>query len=484
MMNDQLSFKEKYSYGIGAIGKDMCCGIIFTYCMLYFTDVLKLSAAFVGTLFFLAKFWDAVNDLGMGMVVDNTHTRWGKFRPWLAIGTIINAIVLVCLFTDWGLSGTSLYIFATVMYILWGMTYTIMDIPYWSMLPNLTSDPKERDKVAVIPRIFASIGGSLLVGGFGLQIMDFIGHGNAQAGFTNFAWLIAIIFIVTVGITVVNVKSADRIETKKTEKTSFKQVLQVIKQNDQLLVAIGVILTFNFAMNCISGVQTYYFIYVVGNKALFSIFTMFAGFAEIFGLLIFPRLAQYMTKKQVYALASGIPVIGLIVLFLTGIFMPQNYLLTALAGICVKLGSGLQLGTVTVVLADVVDYGEYKLGTRNESVIFSIQTLLVKFASAMGALFTGFALDATGYIPDAIQSATTLNGMRIIMIALPMVFVVVSFIIYKKYYKLNGEYLTRIMTILNLRKQENGEMLIVNEEDDNEQLTLKLQEDQYANSIS
>ena len=279
-------------------------------------------------------------------------------------------------------------------------------------------------------------------------------------------------------------KSADRIETKKTEKTSFKQVLQVIKQNDQLLVAIGVILTFNFAMNCISGVQTYYFIYVVGNKALFSIFTMFAGFAEIFGLLIFPRLAQYMTKKQVYALASGIPVIGLIVLFLTGIFMPQNYLLTALAGICVKLGSGLQLGTVTVVLADVVDYGEYKLGTRNESVIFSIQTLLVKFASAMGALFTGFALDATGYIPDAIQSATTLNGMRIIMIALPMVFVVVSFIIYKKYYKLNGEYLTRIMTILNLRKQENGEMLIVNEEDDNEQLTLKLQEDQYANSIS
>lgn len=76
MNNEKLSFKEKYSYGLGAIGKDMCCGIIFTYCMLYFTDVLKLSAAFVGTLFFLAKFWDAVNDLGMGMIVDNTHTKW------------------------------------------------------------------------------------------------------------------------------------------------------------------------------------------------------------------------------------------------------------------------------------------------------------------------------------------------------------------------------------------------------------------------
>lgn len=161
----KLSAREKYSYGIGALGKDMICGVIFTYAMVYFTDVLKISAAFVGTLFFFAKFWDAVNDLGMGMLVDNTKTRWGKFRPWLAAGTLINAVVFACLFTNWGLSGTALYVFAAVMYILWGMTYTIMDIPYWSMLPNLTSDKSERDRVAVIPRIFASVGGSLIVGG-------------------------------------------------------------------------------------------------------------------------------------------------------------------------------------------------------------------------------------------------------------------------------------------------------------------------------
>lgn len=479
MNSDKLSFKEKYSYGIGAIGKDMCCGIIFTYCMLYFTDVLKLSAAFVGTLFFLAKFWDAINDLGMGMIVYNTHTKWGKFRPWLVIGTVVNAIVLVCLFTNWGLSGTTLYVFAAVMYIVWGMTYTVMDIPYWSMLPNLTTDLEERDKIAVIPRIFASIGGSLLVGGFGLQIMDFLGKGNAQDGFTRFAWMIAIVFIITIGITVVNVRSADRIETKKSEKTSFKQIIQVIKKNDQLLVAIAVILTFNFAMNCISGVQTYYFIYVTGDKGLFSIFTMFAGFAEIFGLIIFPKLAKRMSKKQVYGLASGIPVIGLIVLLIIGIAIPKNYILTAVAGICVKLGSGLQLGTVTVVLADVVDYGEYKLGTRNESVIFSIQTLLVKFAAALGSLFTGFALDATGYLPDAVQSAAMINGMRIIMIGLPIIFVIISFIIYKKYYILNGKYMTRIMNILSLKKEEDVENRVV----ENNQ-SKNLQEGNYADSIS
>lgn len=451
-MKTKLSFKEKYSYGIGAIGKDMCCGIIFTYCMLYYTDVLRLSASFVGTLFFLAKFWDAVNDLGMGMIVDNTHTRWGKFRPWLMIGTLINAVVLVCLFTNWNLSGTALYIFAAVMYVVWGMTYTIMDIPYWSMLPNLSSDPAERDKIAVVPRIFASIGGSLLVGGFGMQIMDYLGKGNAQDGFTRFAWLIAIVFVVTVSITVFNVRSADRNDVQKQEKTSFRQMFRAIRENDQLIVAILTILTFNFAINCITGVQTYYFIYVTGSKELFSVFTMFAAFAEIFGLIIFPKMAKRISKTQVYSLASCIPTLGLIVLFVAGIVAPQNYLLTAVAGICVRLGSGLQLGTVTVMLADVVDYGEYKLGTRNESVIFSIQTLLVKFASAMGALFTGVALDATGYVPDAVQSAATLNGMRVIMIGLPILFVLLSFVIYKKCYKLDTTYMGRVMNELNEKR--------------------------------
>ncbi len=127
-------------------------------------------------------------------------------------------------------------------------------------------------------------------------------------------------------------------------------------------------------------------------------------------------------------------------------------------------------------MADVVDYGEYKLGTRNESVIFSIQTLLVKFASAMGALFTGFALDATGYIPDAVQSMSTINGMRIIMIGLPIIFVIISFIVYKKYYKLNSEYMTRIMNILSLKKEENK----VEENNQNKEL----KEVNYANSIS
>ena len=139
------STREKLCFGIGAIGKDAICNLVGAFLMLYFTDTLYLAPAFVGVLFFVARIWDAINDPMMGMIVDNTHTRFGKFRIWLVIGTLVNSVVFVLLFHSFHLSGTALYIYVSVMYILYGMTYTIMDVPYWSWLPNLTNDPHERE---------------------------------------------------------------------------------------------------------------------------------------------------------------------------------------------------------------------------------------------------------------------------------------------------------------------------------------------------
>ena len=139
------STREKLCFGIGAIGKDAICNLVGAFLMLYFTDTLYLAPAFVGVLFFVARIWDAINDPMMGMIVDNTHTRFGKFRIWLVIGTLVNSVVFVLLFHSFNLSGTALYVYVSVMYILYGMTYTIMDVPYWSWLPNLTNDPHERE---------------------------------------------------------------------------------------------------------------------------------------------------------------------------------------------------------------------------------------------------------------------------------------------------------------------------------------------------
>ena len=152
----KLSAGRKLCFGVGALGKDLCYAMISTFLMIYFTDTVGLNPFFVGNLFLVARVWDAVNDPMMGFMVDNTRTRWGKFRPWILIGTLLNSAIMIFMFRDPGLEGFAQYAYFSVIYILWGMTYTVMDIPYWSMLPSLSSTQKERESMSVIPRIFAS----------------------------------------------------------------------------------------------------------------------------------------------------------------------------------------------------------------------------------------------------------------------------------------------------------------------------------------
>lgn len=160
-----ISLKEKLCYGIGAYGKDLVYAIVSTFIMVYYTDVVGVSPAFVGVIFLGARIWDAINDPIMGWIVDNTKTRWGKFRPWILGGTIVNSIVLVLLYLNPStfLQGTLVNIWCAVTYILWGMTYTLMDVPYWAMIPSFSSDSQVRDQMASVPRLFANLGQQTIV---------------------------------------------------------------------------------------------------------------------------------------------------------------------------------------------------------------------------------------------------------------------------------------------------------------------------------
>lgn len=451
-----LSFKEKYSFGIGALGKDLCYAIVSSYLMIYFTDSIGLAPAFVGNLFLVARLWDAVNDPAMGMIVDNTKTKMGKFRPWILIGTLLNAVVLVFLFKrPEGLGGSALYTYYSIMYILWGMTYTVMDIPYWSMLPSLSKTNEERAQMSVIPRIFASCAW-LIMGAFGISIVNTLGSGNQTKGYEYFAIIIAIIFAITSIITVVNVKDSScktTVTNKKSEKTSLKKAFKLIKENDQLMVFIGVVLAYNLVAQLSGGMSIYYFKYVVGNENMYQVFTAFAGLAEIAALMLFPMLSKMMSKKGVFRLACYLPAVGLIILLFAGIFVPQNAMLIALSGIILKLGSGFTLGATTVMLADVIDYGEVRFGSRNESIIASFQTLLVKTASAVSGWLIGVGLTIVGYMPNVTQTAGTILGMRILMVAVPSVITLLGFFIYVKGYKLHGEYQEKIMEELNNKRE-------------------------------
>lgn len=445
-----VDFKMKLSYGIGALGKDYACAIIYIFLMYYLTDVVGLMPAFVGTLFLVARLWDAINDPMMGMIVDNTRTRWGKFRPWILIGTVINAIVLMAMFfKPNGLEGKMLYAYISVAYILWGMTYTVMDIPFWSMIPALSSDKKEREEIAVVPRIFASFAW-LSIGSFGLPVIGLLGNGSEAKGFSLLAIIIAIFFIGASILTVVNVK--EQIKNEAAPKVNLKEAFKLIYKNDQLVALIGTVLMYNLVVQISGGVAIYYFKYVVGNEQLFSVFTGFSGIAEIAALMAFPTLSSKIGRKKVFFLACTMPVIGFLMLCIAGFVAPTSATVVAICGIVAKLGSGLSLGISTVMLADVVDYGEYKFGSRNESVIFSVQTLLVKSASAVAGWLIGIGLSLVGYVANATQTPSAIMGIRSLMILFPVLLSIAGYIIYRKYYRLNDEYYDNIIAELKSRK--------------------------------
>jgi melibiose permease len=437
MSEDHIRLRTKAAYGLGALGKDFACSIIYIFLMFYYTDVAGVSAAFVGTLFLVARVVDAITDPMMGLIVDNTRSRFGKFRPWVLIGTIVNSFALVAVFYAHALSGTWLYVYTAVTYILWGVTYTIMDIPYWSMIPALSAKREEREHLVVWPRIFASVAW-MLMGGYGLWAVAKLGGKDEGLGFLTLSLWIVVSFVASALITFFFVK--ERIPTSaQAAKFSIADVKDIILQNDQLKALIGVVLSFNIAIQLIGGYAIYYFTYAIGREDLFPKFALVSGAAEIAGIFIFPWLCNILPRRLMWFVACAFPVLCSVILLVTGIVAPESAILAGAAGAALKFGGGLSNGLSTVMLADVVDYGELKTGRRSESIIFSVQTMLVKSAGAFSGFFIGVSLTLIGYVPNVVQSARTVFGLRFLMIGAPVLLILLSAVIYRMFYRLNGE---------------------------------------------
>ena len=160
-LHQKISGRTRWSFGLGCIGRDAAYTLVSTFIMTYLTLAVGLSdwqLMVVGGIMVAARIWDAVNDPMMGTIIDNTHTRWGKFKPYILSGALLNSVFIVLLFTDFGLSEVWFLVVFGITYVMWGMTYTMNDISYWSMLPSLTVNPKERERATSLARIGANIG--------------------------------------------------------------------------------------------------------------------------------------------------------------------------------------------------------------------------------------------------------------------------------------------------------------------------------------
>lgn len=433
---------QRMFYGLGALGKDYGVAIVFLYGTFFMIDVARVPAAFVGGLMLFARIFDAFTDPAMGLIVDNTRTKWGKFRPWIVIGAIVNSIFIVALFTV--PDGMNLQLYFTIIFILWGITYTINDISYWSMLPTLATGTHSREKLAVVPRLFAAFAWWTL-GTFGLLAVDWLGGDDVASGWRKLAIIMAALFIGLSIVCVIFVRSL--IEPDETaEKTSVKRMFDLIRKNDQLVAFIGCVVLFNLIIQLSGGMLLFYFTDVVGQQLLFGVWQGFGGLTQMAALFALPFLAKRINRPVMYFITSLLPIVGLLILWSTSLISGDAVPLVAAGSILFNIGVGFFLGLSIVMLADVVDYGEFKFGTRNESIVFSVQPMMVKFAAAFAGAFVGFGLAAVGFDADLeVQSAGTKAGITFLTIGVPIAAAVLGFIIYKLYYKLNGEFHEDVM---------------------------------------
>lgn len=440
----KTTWREKIGYGIGAVGLDLSYGMFYSYLSYYLSSVLGLKEGFLLLLTPLARIWDGINDPMMGTIVDNTKTKMGKFRPWIVIGALSNAVVLTLLFTSFGMSGTKLYVYIGFMYVLWGMTNTMADIPYWSMVPSFTSDPKDRNLVATVARTFSGIGQGLItiLTPMVLPLLSSgmkTNEGYSASGFSRWALICAIALVAFSSICVFSTK--ERHVVYSNEKFSFKQMFRVVAHNDQLVVFMIFAMLSNAGWYLTSGTAVYYFKDVLEQPTAQSLFSTIGAVGSAVGLLVIPILSQKFTKRTIYIISLAMTILGYVLMYIFGPVM-KNTIALDISYIISSVGISSMFVAQTIFLADIVDYGEYKTGKRNESITFSMKGFLQKMAYTIQTiiLFSGLKMvDYNSQITIGSINETTKSAIGIIAFGIPPILVLLALIVFVSKFKVYGE---------------------------------------------
>ena len=445
--------RNRWAFGVGTIGRDMVHSLISMFLMFYMTDIIEVPTgtfAFITVFVVIARVFDAINDPFMGLVVDNTKSKFGKFKPWIALGAFISGVLTLLIFADFGLSWSVYAVVFCALYLLWGIAFTTNDIAYWSMLPSLTFDQKEREKIGSVARIFANIGLFFVVAAI-VPLTESLGSsfGSPARGYFMFAVIVVSIMWSGQIVTLFGVKEQNI--TKTQDSTPIRELLSVIFRNDQLLYTAMSMTLFMIGYMTTTTFGLYFFKYAYGDEGMYSIFAIILGISQITALAVFPLFSKRLNRRTLYSLAIVLVVLGYIVFF----FAPTNTMLfIGIAGVLLFVGQSFIQLLMLMFLADSVDYGHFKLGKRNDSISFSLQPFIFKLSGAVGNGIVGLVIILSGIIDSENSADVTEEGllmMKLAMFALPLACIVVSFIIYRMKYFIDEKKHAEILQELKAR---------------------------------
>ena len=465
---DKKSIRNKYCFGLGTVGRDALYSLVSMYLLVHLTDVVRFSdsgLAVIGIMLTLFGVFDAVIDPFVGAIVDNTKTRWGKFKPWIFIGMIGTGFITVLLFHNFEMGETAHIILLGVTYLLFSIFYSLNDIAYWSLMPAISKDQKVREGVGAFARICANVGMFSMVLIY-LSVPDlFAGLGlNERDSYFVFAIIIALIMWVFQSITLIGVQD-DRSHIKDTERTSLKDLFRALLGNDQLLITAVSMVLFMIGYCTTTGFGTYYFKYAYKDEGMYMVFAAVLAVAQLTALSVFPLFRRKFTRKQLYTGSMIVVTVSYVIFFLSFEWLP----LIVLAGLGLFFAQAFIQLLMLLFLADAVEYGEWKLGKRNEAASFAVQPFINQFGGAISKgivsytlIISGINLIANAAGSDPSRAEEIINAtpgsaiwiMKLSMMILPLICILLGFILYNKKFKIDEKMYEQIVSDLEARAAE------------------------------
>ena len=439
---------QRIAYAFGNLGQAAFYNAMSTYFIVYVTSCLfsgvdkALAAKLIGvitSLVVIIRIAEIFVDPLLGNLVDNTNTKWGRFRPWQFFGGLVSSVLLAVVFSGmFGLVNVNSTLFIVVFvitFIVLDVFYSLRDISYWGMIPALSSDSHERSTYTALGTFTGSIG----YNGITVIVIPIVSYftwtftgakGQGQTGWTSFGFIVALLGLITAWTVAFGTKESTSALRAKAQKNGNPfEAFKALFQNDQLLWVALSYLLYAIANVTTTGVLLFLFKFVLDNQAAFSATGVIAMIAGLVMSPLYPILNRYIPRRYLYI--GGM--VSMIVAYVMLALFSSNIVLVFIALVLFYVPGTLIMMTVILSLTDSIEYGQLKNGKRNEAVTLSIRPMLDKIGGALSNGIVGFIALAAGMTGDATaadMTPTNIHVFKICAFYAPLILIVLSLVVF------------------------------------------------------